>query len=82
MHKPKYYGRAIEDYNEAIRLDPNDKRVYILRGIAYLLCEKPFKAAKSFYLGFKYESKLVQILLIVAVIAVLYLFLNFLYNLR
>lgn len=41
------YHRAIQDYNEAIRLKPDDVNAYIFRGAAYLASGNDEEACRS-----------------------------------
>ncbi|GAH51364.1 unnamed protein product, partial [marine sediment metagenome] len=40
--------KAIGDYNQAIKMDPNDASAYALRGLAYKKIGKLEKAKKDF----------------------------------
>ena len=42
------YQRAIKDYNQAIRIDPQNAGAYINRGVAYLNLSQPEQAIKDF----------------------------------
>ena len=42
------YDRAIQDFTEVIRLNPNDAAVYYLRGIAYMLKSEYDRARSDF----------------------------------
>jgi Flp pilus assembly protein TadD len=44
----KDYDRAIEDYNAALRIDPNDAMAYSSRGIAYHY-KKDYRRARADY---------------------------------
>jgi tetratricopeptide (TPR) repeat protein len=46
--RKREYDRAIRDYDQAIRLNPNDASVFISRGLAYRALGQQAQAAEDF----------------------------------
>jgi tetratricopeptide (TPR) repeat protein len=54
------YSKALQDFNEMLRLQPTDPLAWYKRGVALNLAGRPQQAASSFLTALRYRPRLAE----------------------